>query len=682
MSSEIPGAATYIQEARDILDGLEAMLLDLEANPDPESVDAVFRALHTLKGGGAMFGFRTLSGYVHHFEDAFDRVRDGKLHVSRALIDAGLRARDLLGTLLDLGGDGPEATERTTSSQGAALLADLVAVMEGGRDGSAPPRRDTKTWRISFRPDRRALLNGMRPDLLIEELVGLGSATVAVDARDVPDLEALDPQDSLLAWIVELQSDHPRSAIEAVFIFADDAETSIEQLQHDDSAAAAPKVGAAANGAVPAPSPPLPQTERDEAVAGEFRETASQTGRSRPRRNQGEASGESVRVAAGKLDEIMDQLGELVIANSRLQQAASNPEEGTLNALVEEMNRLVTVLRDGVLAIRMLPIETVLGKFRRVVRDLSEELGKDVRLETRGGETELDKNVLDRLSEPLVHMIRNSVDHGLEPAATRLALGKPAQGTLRLFARQEVGEVVISIEDDGAGLDASAIRSKAIERGLIPADANLPDSELHRLIFEPGFSTAKSVSAVSGRGVGMDAVLSAITALRGTIDVVSRAGLGTRVILRLPLTLAIIDGLLVRIAGSTYVIPLAAVEECVEFDSRELGRKSGRTLLQIRDALVPFLDLAGRLGGPDEAGVDRRVVVVRADGQRVGLVVDDVLGQNQAVVKALGPFHRDVRGFSGSTILGDGSVALIIDVSAIARDAARLRMTSHQRTAA
>jgi two-component system chemotaxis sensor kinase CheA len=338
-------------------------------------------------------------------------------------------------------------------------------------------------------------------------------------------------------------------------------------------------------------------------------------------------------------------------------------------------------LRDATLSIRMLPIESVFGKFRRVVRDLSSDLGKDVLLVSEGGETEVDKNVIDRIGDPLVHMIRNSVDHGLETAQERKAAGKSEQGTVWLSARQEGGEIIVSIEDDGRGLNADAIRARALERGLIDPEAELTDTDLHQLIFEPGFSTAETVSAVSGRGVGMDAVKTTIDALGGSIDVLSRAGFGTRIMLRLPVTLAIIDGLRVRLGNSVFVIPLSAVEECVEFEQPDDVARSGRSVLEIREEMVPYLALDELFNLPAEENARRRVVVVRVDGARAGLVVDDILGQSQIVIKALSPYHRDIAGLGGATILGDGRVALIVDVATLIRSAETRRIPHNQKAA-
>lgn len=644
-----PALGAFMQEAKEILESLEMMLLDLEGQVQPDQVDAVFRALHTIKGSGSMFGFGILARFTHHFEDAFDKVREGHLSVDERLIDLSLKARDHMSALLACGGDCAEAEGLEASPEAAALLHSLSAIVRAAPAGTetpatpAPPPQ--RKWQICFRPETSALRNGMRPDLLIAELAEMGPITVGIDAAGLPALSDLDPGTSHICWNVQLVTEQPLSAIEAVFIFADDAELEITEISEQSQPA-------------PAAVKPAPASARRTA----------------------EVAGENVRVAASKLDEIMDQLGELVIAQARLSQLASINADPDLETMVEEVERLVTGLRDSTLSIRMLPIEMVFGKFRRVVRDLSAELHKEVTLVTEGGETEVDKTVIDRLSEPLVHMIRNSMDHGIESAETRLAVGKPAQGTVRLSARQEGGEILIAIDDDGAGLDPGAIRAKAVERKLLSPDAQPTDEELYQLIFAPGFSTAKQLSSVSGRGVGMDAVRSTVDALRGTVEVQSRRAQGTRVTLRLPVTLAIVDGLLVSLGGSVFVIPLASVEECVELDAAEQTRDSGRTMLCIREHLVPFLELDAVFGQAPSTETGRRVVIVKADGQRLGLVVDDILGQNQTVIKSLSQYHRGVEGFAGATILGDGSVALIVDVASLARRA--LSQRHPQRTAA
>lgn len=657
MTGTNPAIATFIEEAREQIEGLEAQLLDLETNASAEAVDSVFRVLHTLKGSGAMFGFTELARFTHHFEEAFDRVREGRAQVDPQLISLSLEARDHIRALLELGGDGPEASAMAAAPLAMGLIARLEALVGGHAPQSVLghiEEPDSQIWRVQFRPEPNALRNGMRPDLLIAELAGLGELiSCAIDGSQVPDLESLDPMLSYLGWTVCLRSAAGRSAIEAVFIFADDAQLSITEGE------AEAKLVAQASG--PDPAPVAPKFVPPSKPVAVERQAAST-----------ETVGETIRVPATRLDEIVDQLGELVIAHARLQGIADRICDSDLETLSEEVGRLVSSLRDATLGIRMLPIETVFGKFRRVVRDLSTELGKDVALVTDGGATEIDKNVIDRLTEPLVHMIRNSVDHGIEGLDLRRSQGKPDQGTVRLSALQEGGEVLIIISDDGGGLDTAAIRAKAISRGLLAPDSTPTEAELHQMIFAPGFSTAETVSKVSGRGVGMDAVKSAIEALRGTVQVSSRLGIGTRITLRLPVSLAIIDGLLVRLGADTFVLPLSAVEECVELADVEQKRESGRTMLQIRESLVPWLDL-DHVFDREPSGVERRrLVVVRSEGVRLGLVVDDIIGQHQTVIKTFSAYHRAVRGLSGATILGDGAVALIIDVPSLARSALAL----------
>jgi two-component system chemotaxis sensor kinase CheA len=650
--------AAFVQEARDLLSGLEDDFLSLETGGSKAKIDEIFRALHTIKGSGAMFGYTRLSAFTHHFESAFERVRAGTLAVDRALIDVCLNACDVMAAFLDLGGDTPEA-EALLGSEHAVAVASRLAALTGDDPRPASSSRpdpvapdaaaQMRTWRIRFAPEAGALRNGMRPDLLLDELRGLGRLIVAYDAEAVPPLSELDPADATLAYALTLQTDAPRSAIEEVFIFADDAELQIVEQADEPVPAAAPEptVDAAPVADVAPQKPAVPRKEAARRDAGS----------------------ESIRVASGRLDEMMDSLGELVIAQARLDAVVQGIDDPALEGVAEEVARLITGLRDATLSLRMLPIETVFGKFKRVVRDLAGDLKKDVRLVVEGGETEVDKTVIDRIGDPLVHMIRNAIDHGIEPAEDRVEAGKPPTGTLRLTARQEGGEILISIQDDGRGLDLDAIRARAVERGVIGPDAALSDAELRQLIFEPGFSTAAEVTSVSGRGVGMDAVKSTLDALGGAVDVVSRVGAGARVTLRLPVTMAIIDGLRVRLGEGVYVVPLSSVEECVELQETEAAVRSGRSLLSIRDEMVPFLELARLFNQPGDPGARRRVVIVRVDGARVGLVVDDILGQGQTVIKSLSCFHSGVPGLGGATILGDGRVALIVDVATLVRSA-------------
>jgi len=630
--------ATFRQEAQELLEQVEQGLLDLAQRPDDRSlIDQVFRGLHTLKGSGAMFGFDALAAFTHHCETAFDQVRKGKVAANPALISAVLDARDHMRALVE-GGEGASDVE-------AALLAQLSAALEpvGSDKASAPTSR---RFRIRFSLPGEALVNGARPLALLDELRGLGATQVRVIADALPSLEALDPTELFLAWEVNVETTHDRDAIDDVFIFvADDANLEIVELEDEPSEACAPAVQDMESAPVAAKAAETP-------VAA----NADATGR------VAKAGGETVRVPAERLDEMMDRVGELVIAQSRLKQLAANSADVALRAVAEEIERLASEMRDTMMVVRMVPIAQLFGRFRRLIHDLERDTGKQIELSTDGETTELDKTVIERLADPLVHLIRNAADHGLEHAEQRIAAGKPAVGRICLAARQAGTEVVITIKDDGRGVDRARVRAKAEENGLISPTATLNDQELLQLIFAPGFSTASAITNLSGRGVGMDVVKKTIEGLRGALDITSVAGEGATVSLRIPLTLAIIDGLLVRVGKGRFVIPLTAVEECVELTPQQDGRSTGRSLITLRDELVPFLrlrDLFGTSGKPDP---HQKIVVVSTGQERVGLVVDQILGDHQTVIKPLSSFHADVGAFSGATILGDGGVALILDI--------------------
>jgi two-component system, chemotaxis family, sensor kinase CheA len=628
-------------EAQELLETVEQGLLDLERNPaDGEIVASVFRALHTLKGSGAMFGFDALAAFTHHCETAFDRVRKGSATATPQLIAAVLAALDHIRALAE-GRDAPAST-------GEVLLQGIHAAIDG-QDGaitasaSAPSR---KTWHIRFRLPANALVNGTRPLALLDELRELGEAEVAVLADQLPQLDALDPRQCHLGWDVRLTTEKPRTAIEDVFIFVIDEMTlEIEEVTND----AAPEVKPPeAHGGNVTPI----RTAADD---------APETGKKSDARSQ--HSGETVRVPAERLDELMDRVGELVIAQSRLTQVATSSNDPNLHSVAEELERLASGLRDSMMFVRMVPISQLFGRFRRLIHDLGRDLGKTIEFITEGETTELDKTVIERLADPLIHLIRNAADHGLETTEQRRTVHKPETGRVRLSAQQAGAEVIISVSDDGHGIDRDRVRSKAEENGLIAPGAALSDSEIFQLILQPGFTTASAVSSVSGRGVGMDVVKRTIEGLRGSIDIASTPGQGTRVDLRIPLTLAIIDGLLVRVGTGRYVIPLSSVEECVELTREQDLRSTGRSFLTLREALVPFIRLRDMFMTGTEPDPYQKVVVVSTGTDRVGLAVDQILGHHQTVIKPLSRFHADVGTFSGATILGDGGVALILDVA-------------------
>ena len=629
--------AIFQVEARENLELIEQGLLDLLDRPeDRDLVDAVFRGLHTLKGSGSMFGFDALAGFTHHCETAFDRVRKGEVAATKDLVSAVLAARDHMRRLMeDPSGDHAAA--------GDVLLAQLERAVREADGAAAPADKGPvpTTWKVAFDLPSNAFKNGTNPLALLAELRDLGEAVVKIDASRVPTLDRIDPTDHYLAWTVVLTTDQGRAAIEDVFIFVmDDMTLTIEAL---DGAPVEAAVEAVAVADVPTPVAAAPIEAAD---AGKAARAA-----------------ESVRVPADRLDELMDRVGELVIAQSRLSQLADNGNDLALRAVSEEIARLSGELRDTMMVLRMVPVATLFGRFRRLVHDLARETGKTIELSTDGETTEIDKTVIERLADPLVHLIRNAADHGLESAEDRVAAGKPATGRVRLSAHQSGGEVVITIRDDGRGIDRDRVRAKAEAQGLIEPGAAIGEQDLLQMVFHPGFSTAAAVTNLSGRGVGMDVVKRTIEALRGSIDIASRPGEGSEVSLRIPLTLAIIDGLLVRVGHGRYVIPLGAVEECLELSLDEDMRSRGRSFISLRNSLVPFLRLREMFDTGTPPELHQKVVVVSTGEERIGLVVDQIIGDHQTVIKSMSKLHSGLPTFSGATILGDGGVALILDVA-------------------
>ncbi|MBI5163073.1 MAG: chemotaxis protein CheA [Magnetospirillum sp.] len=676
MTAAASPADTFRQEAQELLEQLEAALLDLEERPDDHAlIDTAFRALHTLKGSGAMFGFDALAAFTHHVENAFDLVRKGRLAPSESLIGLTLAARDHMRALIE----DPEAADAAT---GTALLARLTEVVGSPAEAAAPApvavpdevASTTNSWRIRFRLPPGAAAAGTNPLLLLDELRALGSFDVVALTDGVPAVEDIDPATLYLAWDGVLTTTAPRSAIDDVFLFVlDDMELKVEPL---DASSAPPRLGEILVERGDAKAETVQQAVQSQERLGEILvKTGAVSGdavaaalveqrhlRDAEVARSAAKAADSIRVPAERLDDLMDRVGELVIAQARLRQLAIGSGNLALKAVAEEIERLAAELRDTTMVIRTVPIGSLFGRYRRLVRDLSRDLGKEVELSTAGEDTELDKTMVERLNDPLVHLIRNCIDHGLETGDGRRDAGKPPTGHIQLAAVHSGAEVLVSIRDDGRGLDRTRIRARAEEQGLVAAGAKLGDAELYQLIFHPGFSTAAAVTSVSGRGVGMDVVKRTIEGLRGTVEVDSTPGQGTTVTLRLPLTLAIIDGLLVRIGDGRYVIPLTAVEECVELTTAEDGRSRGTSLLNIRGDLVPFLRLREMFAATVPADAYQKVVIVSTGDLRVGLVVDQVIGDHQTVIKSLSKLHADVDCFSGATILGDGTVALILDV--------------------
>lgn len=685
MSEPDKNSEVFYEEAAELLADIESALLELEEQPgDAEIIGRIFRAMHTIKGSGAMFGFENVAGFTHHVETLLDRVRNGSVPVTRSLIDLVLSSRDQISAMLEASRGGNPYDE----AESARIIAGLETLMpESASPGPQAKHPDdvnrkegrsrTAIWHVRFRPPRDAFLRGMDPAVLLDDLRELGECRVTAHTEEIPPFNDLDPELCYLYWDIVITTDKGLDAVKGVFIFVEDESEITIRPVGDGSGDGAEDAGKKLIGEILVERGDVDEADIQSALKekkligemlvekGAVTPSKVEAALAEQKTVEKHAASEklaSVRVPAEKLDKLVNLVGEMVITQATLAQASLSIGAPELAGPVEVMERLTSELRDIVMGVRMMPIGSTFSKFKRLVRDLSAQVGKEIELITEGGETELDKNVIDRLNDPLVHLIRNSIDHGIEPPGQREAAGKPRQGAVRLAASHSGDKVVITVEDDGAGLDGEAIREKAAGLGLVEPDTELKDTELYGLIFLPGFSTARKVTSISGRGVGMDVVKKEIDALRGTVEISSRRGSGSRFTISLPLTLAIIDGLLISSGDNRYVIPLSFIEECVELASEGRARSHGRELANVRGELVPYIPLRKffRIEGPLPAL--EHMVIVRVGGKRVGILADRVIGDYQTVIKSLGRTYENADGLSGATILGDGRVALIIDV--------------------
>lgn len=670
--------AGFRDEAYELLAQLESALLELEAAPaDVDAIGRVFRLMHTIKGSGAMFGFDRVSRFTHEIETVYDLVREGKSHVTPELITLTLTSRDHIKALLEADFGGAEVTTCSEEdllrqfrlhSSSAPRPADEARVVEPEPETG---HREEKSYQILFKPGPHLLQRGTNPLLLLDELKNMGPCRLQLETSRLPELSTLDPELCYLGWRLSLETSAGIDAIRDVFIFVED-DSIIEiqaspvspppSLQEPSNAPSAATDPVAEQNMVTAGSERLGGTTASDEPGQSAVVASNEERRVKPADNAA-----SLRVTAEKLDSLVNSVGELVTAQARLSRIANASEDPELGFVAEEMERLIERLRSDTMSMRMLPIGHSFARFRRLVRDLSQELDKQVELVTDGAETELDKTVIERLNDPLVHLIRNCVDHGIETPAVRTAAQKPAHGTVRLSASHSGAHVLIRIQDDGAGLNREAILRKATERGLIAEGVEIPDHELYRLIFAPGFSTAKQVTSISGRGVGLDVVERSIRALRGSVEVKSKPGEGTTFTLKLPLTLAIIDGILVSVGDQRFILPVSNVVECVEIARSELQKVQSRRTVVVRDEMVPYISLREyfTLGG--EAPDVSQVMLAETEYGKFGFVVDEVLGDHQTVIKSLGRLYRDIEAISGANILGDGNVALILDPDKLMR---------------
>ncbi len=648
----------FLEECFEGLEVMESGLLNLDAGTDLEEINTIFRAAHSIKGGSAAFGFEHISGFTHVMETLLDELRNGSRQVDKETVDLLLASVDLLKEMVEgLADDQAPEEQRVAELQTAlenALKTDSPVTGDGtaGDQSSLPEETpEVSTWQIRFAPGPDLYREGDDPLRIFQALAELGELSVTTDSGQLPSLDEMDPTTCYLQWEATLKGKISEEQIHEAFSWV---ETSSHLEIHPLDSAPAPTPTATVAPPDPAPSP----TGEKKPVAA-VRETKTSR----------ESS--SIRVSIEKVDLLINLVGELVITQSMLNQVGASlvqqggPASEALLTGLAQLERNTRELQENMLQIRMLPISVAFNRFPRLVRDLCNKMGKKVDLVLTGEQTEVDKTVLEKIGDPLVHLVRNSLDHGLETPEARKAAGKPEQGRLELSAQHESGNIVIRISDDGAGLNRKKILEKALENGLVSDKEELSGERIDNLIFQPGFSTADKVSDLSGRGVGMDVVKRNINDLGGTVSIHSQEGQGSTVVIRLPLTLAILDGQLAAVGEDTYILPLISIVESLQIRQENLQRLAGATeLYRFRDEYIPIIrlnELLGNAGGTDdlEQGL---LVVVEAEGQHVGLFVDRLLGQQQVVIKSLETNFQQLDGVSGATILGDGRVALILDI--------------------
>ncbi|MBL3558923.1 MULTISPECIES: chemotaxis protein CheA [Marinobacter] len=653
---------TFLDESRELLSDMEQILLDLESQPgESELQNALFRCVHTVKGSAGMFGLDHVVDFTHVVENVLDRLRAGEIKLSKALANLLLRCRDHISLLVEV----PEPAEAVDlQPAGNALLVELEPFqsLPASGNGQTPQPQNSEhgkgdLWRIGMRIQADALRHGMDPLGFIRFLGTLGEL-VSVNTLDdgLPRLDQLDPEACYLAFEIELRTTANRAAIEDVFEFAGD----LYQLQLQEPGSAPEAVAAPAT------------TDMDIVEAGSREGKMQPADQADAQRGRRRKPVQHFRVQADKLDHLINLVGELVIASAAVSLDADRSGNSTARESAANLNLLVEEIRDSSLDLRMVPIGETFQKFQRVVRDVSSELSKDIELVITGADTELDKTVVEKIGDPLTHLVRNACDHGIESPAERSQKGKPALGRVHLNAYHESGAIVIEVSDDGSGLNRDRIIAKAVERELVRADAELSDREAFNLIFEPGFSTVEQVTNLSGRGVGMDVVRRNIEALRGAVELVSPgvAG-GTTFRIRLPLTLAIIDGFLARVGEATYVVPLEMVVECTELSAEQQAVSNEQHYIKLRHEVLPLIRLREHFSHGGERSRRQNIIVVRHGGQKAGLIVDELLGEHQTVIKPLSGIFSHLKGLSGSTILGSGQVALILDVPALMHQVAQ-----------
>jgi len=703
----------FFQESEEGLQALESCFaLCREGADDAETINTIFRAVHSIKGGAGAFGHEHLQDFAHHYEGVLDQLRSGTLTMTSALLDVLLAAFDILtdhvaaargerstpddtavlAALASVGG----ALETAPAAEPAASVAAtvpaapaddfdaLLGLLEPSPAASTPPddfdallslldpaaKPDAAPhWQIKVRPSGDAFANGGEPLLLLRELTRMGATNIALDGPGLPPIEELDVQRSYLGWSLEMPAEISKADIEAVFEFVDGWQLEIRHDGAPEPAETAPET-VEVQAAPSHPSPAVSAPASASAPAGSKPAAAPAPGGDGVA--LGAAASATIRVELDKLDRLVNLVGELVITQAMLAQRLTEHGLGGSSELTS-LENLTRELQESAMSIRAQPMKTVFNRVPRIIRELEADTGKRVRLQLDGEMTEVDKTVVERIGEPLTHLIRNAVDHGIEGPEERLAAGKSEDGMLRVGAEQRSGRIVITVADDGRGIDRARVRAKAVERGIVAPDAMLSDEEIDNLIFAPGFSTAEKVSNISGRGVGMDVVRRNVQALGGRIGVSSRFGSGASFTLSLPLTLAVLDGMIVKVGEQTFVVPLGNIVESLRAQPGQLSHLADdAAILDVRGMQLPVLQIGALLGIPAQSDPDNTVmIVVETDAGQAVIMVDSIEDQRQVVVKSLEANYRAIPGVSGATILGDGRVALILDVEGVLTRARR-----------
>ncbi|MFL4471211.1 chemotaxis protein CheA [Tateyamaria armeniaca] len=704
--------ASFFIECEELLEATQDGLQQLDdGSANGETINVVFRAVHSIKGGAGAFGLKALVRFAHTYETTLEAVRNGSLSVQPALIKLFFRATDHLSDLVRAARDDTDVPQEI----GDALLLELEQHLgDTDEEDAAGPDIDFQplglsldldiedadepstvpTYRIFFSPDSEMFESGNDAYPILSALAALGEAQVACDTSKVPDLKSLVPETSYLSWDVEVLADVDEAEIASMFEFVEGLCTYRISRCHEADIDSDP-IDHAGDPVHKPDAPPAEDTEAPSLANGDgapdngSMAPASELTQTAPDRSatQGQSAAKSVvRVDLDRIERLVNLVGELVINQAMLAQSLQSsglsPHSDAMNGL-EEFQRLTRDIQDSVMMIRAQPVKSLFQRMSRIVREASAAVDKDVRLVCEGENTEVDKTVIERLADPLTHMIRNAVDHGLESTADRVAVGKPPGGTVRLSAAHRSGRVVIDVSDDGGGINRARVQQIAIEKGLIPADAALSDTEIDNLLFLPGFSTADTVSDLSGRGVGMDVVRTSIQSLGGRISITSVPTKGTVFSISLPLTLAVLDGMVVDVAGETLVLPLNMVAETMTVTDETLDSiQPGVHVVRVRTGFVPLFDLGYLLGYRDkkDSYVDSVALLIsHEDGSLGALVVDDIQDQRQVVIKGLDDtFHR-APGIAAATILGDGQIALILDPSDIISKANEMSATVPQK---